>query len=284
MDGTLVHSRRFVNSTTSQTDTGTESSAGSVTESSGSPTAAATTSQTGSGTESSVGSVTESSGSPTAAATTSQTDTETESFAVLVTESSGSPTAAATTNQADIGTESYTGSVTESSGSLTAAVTTSQTDTGTESSAGSVTESSSSPTVVSAPSKVSSLSISSSVLVAPMVQAASPAASVANPIVSLPTSTYTGQALLTAACAIPLYTAVPLSDGSYLAAPVVGCAEANPQCCPSVSQGLDASAVPTASIIPFSEANPAIVSALNADPLILCPADYTSTASSCCPV
>jgi hypothetical protein len=156
--------------------------------------------------------------------------------------------------------------------------------TGTESSAGSVTEPSGSPTAVSAPSKVSSLSISSSVLVAPLVQALSPAAPVANPIVSLPTSTYTGQALLTAACAIPVYTAVPQSDGSYLAAPVVGCAEQNPQCCPSVSQDSNAPAVPTASIIPLSEANPAIVSVLNADPLTLCPADYTSTARSCCPV
>ena len=154
-------------------------------------------------------------------------------------------------------------------------------DTGTS---GSVTEPSGSPTVVSAPSKVSSLSISSSVLVAPMVQAASSAAPVPNPIVSLPTSTYTGQALLTADCAIPLYTAVPLSDGSYLAAPVVGCAEQNPQCCPSISQDSNSPAVPTASIIPFSEANPAIVSALNAAPIILCPADYTSTASCCCPV
>src|SRR2546423_699465 len=68
-------------------------------------------------------------------------------------------------------------------------------NTGTESSAGSVTEPSGSPIAVSAPSKVSSLSISSSVLVAPMVQAVSPAAPVPNPIVSLPTSTYTGQAL-----------------------------------------------------------------------------------------
>lgn len=157
-------------------------------------------------------------------------------------------------------------------------------DTGTESSTESVTESSGSPTAVLAPSKVSSLSISSSVSVASMVQAASPAAPAPNPIVSLPTSTYTGQALLTAACAIPLYTAIPQSDGSYIAAPVVGCAQQNPQCCPSLSQGSNAPTITTASIIPFSEANPAIVSALNAAPLILCPADYTSTAGSCCPV
>jgi hypothetical protein len=182
----------------------------------------------------------------------------------------------------DTGTESSTGSVTEQPTSQGIVGPTS--GTGTESSAGSVTESSGSPTAVSAPSKVSSLSISSSVSVASMVQAASPAAPAPNPIVSLPTSTYTGQALLTAACAIPLYTAIPQSDGSYIAAPVVGCAEQNPQCCPSLSQGSNAPAVATASIIPFSEANPAIVSALNAAPLILCPADYTSTAGSCCPV
>ena len=216
---TLVYSRRFVNSTTSQTDTGT-------------------------------------------ASVTEQFDTGTASV----------------TEQIDTGTASVTEQST-SQGIVGPAG-----DTGTESSTGSVTEPSGGPTTVSAPSKISSLSISSSVLVAPMVQAASPAASVPNPIVSLPTSTYTGQALLTAACAIPLYTAVPLGDGTYLAAPVVGCAEQNPQCCPSVSQNSNAPAVPTASIIPFSEANPAVVSALNADPLILCPADYTSTARSCCPV
>jgi hypothetical protein len=233
--GTLVHGRRFVNSTTSQTDTGTGSSSQGI---------VGPASDTG--TESSAGSVTESLGSSTAVATTSQTDTGT-----------------GPSSQGIVGPAS---------------------DTGTESSTGSVTEPSGSPTTVSAPSKVSSLSISSSVLVASMVQAASPAAPAPNPIVSLPTSTYTGQALLTAACAIPLYTAIPLSDGSYLAAPVVGCAEQNPQCCPSLSQGSNAPAVATASIIPFSEANSAIVSALNADPLILCPADYTSTARSCCPV
>jgi hypothetical protein len=158
--------------------------------------------------------------------------------------------------------------------------TTSQTDTGTGSSAELTTEPSSSPTAVTAPPRVTSLSISSSALVAPMVPAVSPAAPVPNPIASLPTSTYTGQALLTAACAIPVYTATLLGDGSYLAAPVVGCAEQNPQCCPSISKASHT----TASIIPFSKANPAIVSALSANPLLICPADYTSTARSCCPV
>jgi hypothetical protein len=140
------------------------------------------------------------------------------------------------------------------------------------------------PTAVTRPPKVTSLAISSSASVATLVAAISPAAPVSNPILFIPTSTYTGQALLTAACAVPVYTAVQQSDGSYIAAPVVGCADQNAQCCPSISQNSSAPAAPTASVIPLSEASPAIVSALNADPLILCPADYTSTARSCCPV
>jgi len=131
-------------------------------------------------------------------------------------------------------------------------------------------------------SSLISPSISSTLSVVSM--AASPSAPVPNPIISIPTTSYTGQALLTGACAVPEFTAFPLSDGSYLAAPVVGCAQANPQCCPSLSENSNASATPTASIIPLSDANTAVVSALNANPLTLCPADYTSIAGNCCPV
>ena len=139
----------------------------------------------------------------------------------------------------------------------------------------------SSSTITSNPS---TLSISSSLSVPPMTLAAAPSAQVANPIVSIPTTSYTGQALLTAACAVPEFTAFPLNDGSYLAAPLIGCAQQNPQCCPSLSEIQNVSPTPAASIIPLSEANSAIVSALSAAPLTLCPADYTSTAGNCCPV
>jgi len=126
--------------------------------------------------------------------------------------------------------------------------------------------------------------ISSSAVVGQLAQAATPSSPVANPILSIPTSTYTGQALISGACALPQYTALPLSDGDYLAVPVVGCGKQNPQCCPPVPKESNTLGGPPASTIPLSQANSALVSYLSAHALTVCPADYTSTARNCCPV
>jgi hypothetical protein len=100
-----------------------------------------------------------------------------------------------------------------------------------------------------------------------------------NPIASLPTVAYTGQPILVGTCTIPQYTAILLPDGSYLAAPIVGCNENHPQCCPSLAAG---TVTPTATYLSMTDA--AIVTALAASPLTICPGDYTSTSSVCCPV
>ncbi|KAF2670839.1 hypothetical protein BT63DRAFT_411927 [Microthyrium microscopicum] len=146
-----------------------------------------------------------------------------------------------------------------------------------------VSGSSSTSTPVTTPSKIASLAISTEIVVPTMSLFASPQASVPNPIAQVASSTYSGQALLTATCAIPQYTAFPLADGSYTLFPVVGCGQANPECCPPLTASGSTPTI-TASIIPLSQANSELVSALNAAPLTLCPADYTSTASNCCPV
>jgi hypothetical protein len=130
------------------------------------------------------------------------------------------------------------------------------------------------------PPRVTSLAISVSVTVCPQVPAISPKKPVPNPVVSVPTTSYTGQALLTHTCAVPQYTAIEVGAASYEAVPVVGCAQQNAKCCPPRTK----SSKKTASVIPLGHANSALISALNAQPLVLCPADYTSTARHCCPV
>jgi hypothetical protein len=108
--------------------------------------------------------------------------------------------------------------------------------------------------------------------------------SVINPTISLPTQTYTGQAILTGTCVTAMYTAFQLPDGSYIAAPIVGCDDQNPQCCPSLSQAPSSTITSSVPYIPISEANSAIISAMNSAPLTRCPEDYTSTSSVCCPL
>jgi len=105
-----------------------------------------------------------------------------------------------------------------------------------------------------------------------------------NPVYSFATQTYTGQAILTGSCATPMYTAFTMNNGGFIAAPVVGCDNANPGCCPSISQAAVVQSALGGSIIPLSAANSAIVQALHSAPLTVCPADYTSTASACCPI
>jgi hypothetical protein len=102
-----------------------------------------------------------------------------------------------------------------------------------------------------------------------------------NPTALLPTQTYTGQPILVGTCAIPMYTAILLPDGSYLAAPIIGCDNNHPQCCPSLSAGAVTPALPTSF---GSLTNADIITALAASPLTICPGDYTSTSSACCPV
>jgi hypothetical protein len=125
-----------------------------------------------------------------------------------------------------------------------------------------------------------------SVPVAPLqVVLAGPSASAqaANPVLSVPTKTYTGQALLTASCVVPQYTFLPQADGDYIVAPLVGCDGQNPGCCPSLALSSAAASV-TQSIVPLTAVNSAMVAAINAAPLTYCPADYTSTSGNCCPI
>jgi hypothetical protein len=100
-----------------------------------------------------------------------------------------------------------------------------------------------------------------------------------NPIASLPTVAYTGQPILVGTCTTAQYTAILLSGGSYLVAPIVGCNDNHPQCCPSLAA---ATITPTATYRQMNDA--AIVTALAASPLTVCPGDYSSMGSVCCPV
>jgi hypothetical protein len=126
----------------------------------------------------------------------------------------------------------------------------------------------------------------SSVSVAPLqvvVAGASASAQAANPVLAVPSKTYTGQALLTASCVVPQYTFLPQANGDYVVAPLVGCNGGNPGCCPSLALSSAAASV-TQSVVPLTAANSAMVAAINAAPLTYCPADYTSTSGNCCPI
>ncbi|KAF2399478.1 hypothetical protein EJ06DRAFT_53454 [Trichodelitschia bisporula] len=94
-----------------------------------------------------------------------------------------------------------------------------------------------------------------------------------------PSGTYTGQALLTQSCTIPVYTPIPLPDGSYLEAPLIGCADVRPECCPPLGKV----------VIPLNDttgqtAGTLMVAALAQQPLTACPADYSKVSGKvCCP-
>jgi hypothetical protein len=138
----------------------------------------------------------------------------------------------------------------------------------------------------SSSSKITSVAVATSVSIAPLLATTDSAMSAvaAQAITaSFATSTYTGQPILVGTCTIPAFTAISLADGSYLAAPLVGCDDRNPECCPSLAS--DATATPTASssYIALTNVGASAVAALNAAPLTICPLDYFSTSSQCCP-
>ncbi|KAN0080716.1 hypothetical protein V8E54_003920 [Elaphomyces granulatus] len=98
---------------------------------------------------------------------------------------------------------------------------------------------------------------------------------------AFPTTSYTGGPLLTGTCTIPQYTLVALPDGSLMEVPMIGCADIRPDCCPS----LRPVAAPLSTVtvtVPIIESTEA-VAALSANPLTLCPFDYTELGSVCCP-
>ena len=69
---------------------------------------------------------------------------------------------------------------------------------------------------------------------------------------------YSGSALLTGRCTTPtILTYAPFSNGAFIEFPWVGCQPQNPDCCP------------------FDYAA--------AGPLTVCPSDYVTTSSACCP-
>ena len=70
-------------------------------------------------------------------------------------------------------------------------------------------------------------------------------------------ATFTGNALLAGSCTTPHFASVSIFGGSLLEFPIVGCSKEQPGCCPYD---------------------------INAPgPLSVCPKDYTTTSSACCP-
>ena len=72
-----------------------------------------------------------------------------------------------------------------------------------------------------------------------------------------PVASYSGNILLSGTCAAPHIATYTLPNGGLLAYPWVGCSDQNPNCCP----------------FPLSAQGP----------LTVCPYDYYTTASACCP-
>ena len=105
--------------------------------------------------------------------------------------------------------------------------------------------------------------------------------------ITFPTTPFTGQSLLVGTCTIPMYTALVMIDGRIIEAPIIGCADDRPDCCPSLSTSSIAATPPTTStstvVVPVYEST-VVVSALSADPITVCPSDYNDLGSVCCPV
>jgi hypothetical protein len=105
----------------------------------------------------------------------------------------------------------------------------------------------------------------------------------------LPTSSYTGQAILVGTCNIPQYTGLALQDGAVIEVPLVGCSDDRPECCPSLSppesitSGMlaNSAATPTSNIGSLTATG--VISMLSASPLSICPQDFTDIEPVCCP-
>jgi hypothetical protein len=83
-------------------------------------------------------------------------------------------------------------------------------------------------------------------------------------------------------CTIPMYTALVMSDGGILEVPIIGCADDRPDCCPSLSTSSPSTTSTSTVIVPVYEST-VVVSALSANPIAVCPSDYTDLGSVCCP-
>jgi hypothetical protein len=92
---------------------------------------------------------------------------------------------------------------------------------------------------------------------------------------------YTGQALLTGTCIIPEFTTLIQSDGSILELPVIGCADSRADCCPSLPVS---PSTPTVTAVQLVTDQTVVASALSANPLTICPADYSEIGTACCPL
>jgi hypothetical protein len=100
--------------------------------------------------------------------------------------------------------------------------------------------------------------------------------------IGFPTAPFTGQALLTGTCTIPMYTALVMSNGGVLEAPIIGCGDDRPECCPSLAITSSQAAPTGAATLPVYEST-AVASALSAYPISVCPSDYADLGSVCCP-
>ena len=149
------------------------------------------------------------------------------------------------------------------------------------------TTTSSSPIVVSTTS-TSTINLSPTVLPPPSLST-TPASggsvlSQTPTAVTFPTIHYTGQSLLTGTCIIPQYTLVQQPDGSLLELPIIGCCDNRPDCCPSLNPVLvTPQSTSTTTVVQLVTAQTVVASALSADPLTICPADYSEIGSVCCP-
>lgn len=105
----------------------------------------------------------------------------------------------------------------------------------------------------------------------------------------LPTTPYTGQAILVGTCNIPQYTGLALQDGAVIEVPLVGCSDDRPECCPSLSPPESTSSemlagsatTPTSNTTSLTATG--VISMLSASPLSICPHDFTDISPVCCP-
>ena len=70
-------------------------------------------------------------------------------------------------------------------------------------------------------------------------------------------ATFTGERLLTGSCSLPQFASIALPTGGVLEYPWLGCSVEDPGCCPIIIQ--------------------------KGGKLSVCPADYVTTSSACCP-
>lgn len=101
--------------------------------------------------------------------------------------------------------------------------------------------------------------------------------------ISFPVTPYTGQPLLTGTCTELDYTALYNGNNKVQILPLIGCQNAKPGCCPSISKTPSASTATITGNVPIYPNNDA-QRALNDNPVTKCPSDYIETGSLCCPL